>query len=77
MPTAELAPQAEQFDELLAEVDVRIAFGKLEVANSLLSMALRAAPGNEALMQRLAQLEEGSEMNDDDWLSEPDDNPFE
>ena len=77
MPTAELAPQAEQLDELLVEVDVRIAFGELEVANSLLSMALRAAPGNEALMPRLAQLEEGSEMNDDDWLSEPDDNPFE
>jgi len=68
--------ETEELAELLAEVDVRIAFGETEVARRNLTTALRAEPANEALARRLEQLD-AVQMNDDEWLPDQDDNPFE
>ena len=68
--------ETEELAELLAEVDVRIAFGETEVARRILTTALRAEPANEALARRLEQLD-AVQMNDDEWLPDQDDNPFE
>ncbi|MEM7405492.1 MAG: hypothetical protein AAF458_09390 [Pseudomonadota bacterium] len=78
-PAAASATAADEIAALLAEVDVRVAFGDADVAERLLTDGLERNPGEPQLEERLARVraESGASTgDDDDWISGPDDDPF-
>ncbi|MAP12887.1 MAG: hypothetical protein CMQ61_12650 [Gammaproteobacteria bacterium] len=61
-------PTLQNVKDLLAEVEVQIAFGDLKVARLLVSKGLGMAPSSPPLMAALQRIDGLSHTDDDDWM---------
>ena len=61
-------PTLQNVKDLLAEVEVQIAFGDLKVARLLVSKGLGMAPSSSPLMAALQRIDGLSHTDDDDWM---------